>query len=120
MGGAPRPRSLKETVLAEQVGGRAEGQHGLMEMLDLLPCSLQGGGVTFGLEGHLFQNLIREVVQPEHVVVRVIVAPWREKGHMEKHRETIPDKEVTSSCTFWPSAPHMEQRNCSDELYWDS
>uniref|UniRef100_A0A8D0TEU8 VWFA domain-containing protein n=1 Tax=Sus scrofa TaxID=9823 RepID=A0A8D0TEU8_PIG len=50
LGGAPRPRSLKETVLAEQVGGRAEGQHGLMEMLDLLPCSLQGGGVTFGLE----------------------------------------------------------------------
>ena len=56
------PGLLKQTVLAEQVRGRAEVQHSLIEMLDLFLHSLQGGGVMFGLEGHLIQDLICKVM----------------------------------------------------------
>lgn len=66
---------LKQTVLAEQVSGRPEIQHCPIEMLDLSLHLLHGGGVTFNLEGHLFQNLICEVMEPEHIIIRVIFTP---------------------------------------------
>ena len=62
-------------MLAKQVSGRAEAQHCPIEMLDLSLHLFQGRGVTFTLEGHLFQNLICEVMEPEHIIIRVILAP---------------------------------------------
>lgn len=53
---------LEQTVLAEQVSGRAETQDSSVEMLQFFLNLLHGRGLTFSLKAHMIQNLVCEVM----------------------------------------------------------